>query len=133
MNALHRIHAALLPDGLLVDTQPISARPPVSCGDRALGTLDMREWAATIDAIDRRTARVVTAGPYELEHEGSLTVTDVYDDGCELLHEVREWDGTRTPPALARTLSDVRDAVSVRQVIRLRLYRSKRTHGRRGL
>jgi hypothetical protein len=130
VNALRRIHAALVPDGLLVDTQPVSARPPISCGDRALGNLDMREWAATIGAVDRRTASVLATGLYRLEHEGSLTVTDVYDDGPELLREVHEWEGTRIPPAVARTLSDVPVAVSVCQEIRLRLYRAKRTHGR---
>jgi hypothetical protein len=130
VNALRRIHAALVPDGLLVDTQPVSAHPPVRCGDRALGTLDMREWAATIDAVDRRTADAVAARLYRLEHEASLTVTDVCDDGPELLRELREWEGTRIPPAVARTLSDVPVTVSVHQEIRLRVYRIQRTHGR---
>jgi hypothetical protein len=130
VNALHRIHAALAPDALLVDTQPVSAQPPVSCADCELGTLDMREWAATIDAVDQRTADVVTEGLYRLEHEGSLTVADVYDDGTELLREVRDWDGTRIPPAVERTLSNVQVAVGVHQEIRLRVYRAKRTHGR---
>jgi hypothetical protein len=130
VNALHRLHAALAPDGLLVDTQPVSDQPPVSCADRELGTLDMREWAATIDAVDQRTALVVTEGLYRLEHEGSLTVVDVYDDGPELLREVRDWDGTRIPPAIDRTLRDVQVAVGVRQEIRLRVYRAKRTHAR---
>jgi hypothetical protein len=100
---MRRIHTALVPDGLLVDTQPVSAHPPVTFGDRAIGTLDMREWAATIDAVDRRTASVLAAGLYRLEHERSLTVTDVYDDGPELLRELQDWKGTRVPPALART------------------------------
>ena len=90
----------------------------------------MREWAATIDAIDRRTADAVATGLYRLEHEGSLTVTDVYDDGPELLRELREWEGTRIPPAVARTLSDVPVAVSVHQEIRLRVYGAKRTYVR---
>jgi hypothetical protein len=59
--------------------------------------------AATIDAVDRRTASVLAAGLYRLEHERSLTVTDVYDDGPELLRELQDWKGTRVPPALART------------------------------
>ena len=126
MNALRRIHAALVPDGLLVDTQPVSARPPISCADRALGDLDMREWAATIDAVDRRTALVVAAGLYRLEHERSLTVTDVCDDGPELLRQVRDWQGTRIPAVVERTLGNVRVPVSVCQEIRLRLYRAQR-------
>jgi hypothetical protein len=130
VNALRRIHAALVEDGLLVDTQPVSAEPPVRCGDRVLGSLDMREWTATIDAVDRRTADVVADGLYRLEHEGALTVTDVYDDGAEFLREVRDWDGTRVPAALARTLTAAPAAVGVRQEIRLRAYRAKQPHAR---
>jgi SAM-dependent methyltransferase len=83
------------------------------------------EAAATSDAVDRRTASVLAAGLYRLDHERSLTVTDVYDDGPELLRELQDWKGTRIPPALARTLSELPEAVSLRQEIRLRVYRSK--------
>lgn len=43
MHALHNIHAALAPDATLVDTQPVSARPPVATDGVRLGTLDMRD------------------------------------------------------------------------------------------
>jgi hypothetical protein len=32
VHALHNIHSALAPDAILVDTQPVSARPPVAGG-----------------------------------------------------------------------------------------------------
>jgi hypothetical protein len=124
VNALRRIHAALVPNGRLVDTQPLSPHPPIRLGDNELGTLDMREWAATIAAVDRETARTVEKGLYRLERERSLIVTDTYDDGPELLSEVREWAGTRIPPPVAHALSEVSAPVSLHQDVRLRLYRA---------
>jgi hypothetical protein len=52
VHALHNIHVALVPDGIVVDTQPISARPPVSADGIVLGALDMGAWLETIQAVD---------------------------------------------------------------------------------
>jgi hypothetical protein len=123
VNALRRIHAGLVPSGLLIDTQPVSPHPPIRQDNAPLGTLDMREWSATIAAVDRETARTVDGGLYRLECERRLTVTDTYDDGPDLLSEVREWEGTRIPTA-AHTLSAVSTPVSLDQEIRLRIYRT---------
>jgi hypothetical protein len=123
VHALHRIHAALVPDGLLVDTQPVSADPPIRLGETELGRLDMRAWAQLIAAVDRETGRVVDAGLYRLEDERSFTVSDAYDDGPELMSYVRDWKGTKLPPALVRTLRRTAGPLSLDQEIRLRLYR----------
>jgi hypothetical protein len=127
VNALRRIHAVLVPSGLLIDTQPVSPHPPIRQDNAPLGTLDMREWSATIAAVDRETARTVEKGLYRLERERTLTVTDTYDDGPELLGEVGEWAGTRIPTAVAHTLSAVSAPVSLDQQIRLRIYRTRRS------
>ena len=123
MNALHRIHAALEPGGLVVDTQPISPQPPVEAGGTELGTLDMREWRATIDAIDRLVAEVVEEGLLALEHERDLIVSDSYDSGAEFVDVVGDWQGTRISPALARRLRETSTPVRVHQQVRLRLFR----------
>jgi hypothetical protein len=124
VNALRQIHAHLVPHGLLVDTQPVSAQPPIRQGAAELGTLDMGAWAETIEAVDGRTALVVDEGLYRLEHERSLVVADAYDDGPDLISDVQNWQGTRIPPTLARTLRGVSTPVRVDQEIRLRLYRA---------
>lgn len=127
MRALRRIHAALLPDGVLIDTQPVSPHPPIRLGDIELGRLDMSAWAETIAAVDRETARVVHDGLYRLEDEQSLSVTDTYDDGPDLLSYVCDWQGTRIPSLLASTLKGISAQVSLEQEIRLRLYRAGQT------
>src|SRR5690242_696451 len=51
------------PNGLLVDTQPISAHPLVTSNGAELGALDMREWIETILAVDERVNEVIVTGP----------------------------------------------------------------------
>jgi hypothetical protein len=67
VNALRRLHAALVPGGLVIDTQPISARPPVEADGIALGTLDMRAWRRTVDAVDRLVAETIDVGLFSVE------------------------------------------------------------------
>ena len=128
MNALRKIHAALVPEGLLVDTQPLSPRPPVKLATgEELGTLDMREWRDTIEAVDRRVNETIRDGLYALEAERRFIVTDADDDGRDFLKWVGDWQGTRIPPALARRLAATRGPVGVHQEVRLRLLRALST------
>jgi SAM-dependent methyltransferase len=123
VHALHNIHAALVPDGILVDTQPVSARPPVASDGATLGWLDMREWLGTIHAVDESFAETIGGGLYELEHESRFVVTDTYDNGPECLDTVTNWRGTRVPPGISKRLTAATPPVTVRQQVRLRLLR----------
>ena len=122
MHALRNIHAALVPDGILVDTQPVSARPPVASDGGELGTLDMHDWLDTIHAVDERFAETIAGGLYELQHESRFVVTDGYENGRECLDSVTGWRGTRVPPELAQLLAAA-TSVTVAQEVRLRLLR----------
>ena len=84
MHALRNIHAALAPNGILVDTQPVSARSPVASEGSELGTLDMHDWLDTIHAVDERFAETIAAALYELEHESWFVVTDTYENGARV-------------------------------------------------
>lgn len=123
MHALHNIHAALTPDGLLVDTQPLSPHPPVAAEGAELGTLDMREWLDTIRAVDHLIAEVVDAGFYEMQQEARFVVTDAFDNGRECLETVSSWRGTRVPSSLVSRLGATQAPVTVEQEVRLRLFR----------
>ena len=124
MNALHRIHAALEPGGLVVDTQPVSAHPPVDAAGEDLGALDMRAWAETIEEIDQLTFEVVNAGLFLVEQEREILVTDTYDTGPEFLETVGGWQGTRIPSALTERLQAEPAPASVHQTVRMRLLRA---------
>jgi hypothetical protein len=123
VHALHNIHAALVPDAILVDTQPVSARPPVAADDVTLGTLDMREWLGTIQAVDKLVAETIADGLYELQHESRFVVTDSYDNGPECLETVAGWQGTRVPNNVSTGLANTTARVTVEQDVRLRLLR----------
>ena len=123
MHALRKIHAALVPDGLLVDTQPIGSQPRVAANGDELGMLDMHEWMKTIRAVDGRVAETVAAGLYERTNERTLVIRSTFDDGPDCLEITGTWQGTRVPQPLADRLAAVRDPVSVDQQVRLRVLR----------
>jgi hypothetical protein len=123
VHALRNIHAALAADGILVDTQPVSASPPVVLDGVELGSLDMHEWLDTIHAVDERFAETIAAGLYELEHESWFLVTDTFDNGPECLEIVSGWRGTRVSFGVSRRLATATSRVSVQQKVRLRLLR----------
>ena len=122
MHALRNIHAALASDGIVVDTQPVSARPDVASDSAKLGTLDMRDWLDTIHAVDERVRYAIEDGLYELRHESRFTVTDSFDNGPECLETVSGWRGTRVPPSGAATRS-CNVSGDGEQQVRLRLLR----------
>ena len=126
MHALRNIHVALAPDGVLVDTQPVSARPPVVSNGGELGTLDMRDWLDTIHAVDELIAETIAGGLYALNYKSRFVVTDTYDNGPECLETVSGWRGTRVPPGVAQRLAAATSAVKVEQQVRLRLLRRAR-------
>jgi len=123
VHALRNIHAALAADGLLVDTQPVSASPAVTSDDGELGSLDMDEWVGTIHAVDERIAETIADGLYELEHESWFVVSDTYDNGPECLDIVSGWRGTHVPLDVSQQLAAATSRVSVQQEVRLRLLR----------
>lgn len=123
MHALHNIHVALVPDAILVDTQPVSARPPVAADGFTVGTLDMREWLETIQAVDKLVAETIADGLYTLQHESRFAVTDSFDTGPECLETVAGWQGTRVPDNVSARLANTMARVTVEQDVRLRLLR----------
>ena len=123
MDALRKIHAALAPGGLLIDTQPLDPRPPIEANGRRLGTLDMRDWAATIAAFDRHFSTAVEHGLYTLERETRYVVIDSFDNGREFVETVSGWQGTRIGSSLAKRAATANPPLTVHQEVRLRLLR----------
>ena len=124
MNALRKIHAALVPGGLVIDTQPVSPEPPVEAEAGEFGRLDMREWALTIQAVDERIAEAIRGDLFAVDGEHRFTVTDGYDDGGDFVAEVREWAGTRVDDALADRAGRERGPVRLHQEVNLRVLRA---------
>lgn len=127
MNALRKIHDALEPESLLLDTQPVSGHPPVEAEGGPLGTLDMSEWAGIVTTVDDQIERAIEEGLFALEGERRYVVTDVYPDGAEFVEVTREWVGTRVGDELAGRARREHGPVRVHQDIRLRVLRARTT------
>jgi hypothetical protein len=125
VNALRKIHEALIVGGLLIDTQPVSPQPPVESDSREIGTLDMSEWARTIDEIDGRLQQTIRDGLFAIVDQHKLTVTDQFDTGRELVEGASEWAGTRITPLLAEQIARESQPVRVHQEVRLRVFRAQ--------
>jgi hypothetical protein len=125
VHALCNLHTALAPDGLLIDTQPLSPHPPVIAAGAALGALDMRAWLDTTRAIDERVSETLVTGLYDLQFEQRFTVVDSFDDGPDCLETARGWRDTRVPPSLGAHLEVTETSVTIEQEVRLRLLRRR--------
>jgi hypothetical protein len=121
VDALRTLHHALVPEGVVVDTQPLSPRPAVFAAGERIGSLDMREWARTIASVDAEIERALEEGLAVLQGEARFMVTDSFDSGPECVEEVREWGGTKVPKALAAKLRAAPPPITLEQEVRLRL------------
>jgi hypothetical protein len=124
VNVLHKLHAALVPGGLIIDSQPVSAHPAVTAASRELGTLDLRAWAQTIAEIDVQIATTIHTGLFTVQAQQELVVTDSFTSGAELVAVVSSWAGTEIAPALAEQIAAEPGEASVHQDIRLRILRA---------
>jgi hypothetical protein len=124
VNALRRIHAALVSGGVLIDTQPISSRPAVETSAGQLGTLDMRGWSTIIRAVDERLAQTIDDGLWTDEGQHRYVVTDTFGSGGELVDTVKDWQGTRISEGLRRRLRTAAGQTYVHQEVRLRVLRA---------
>ena len=132
VNALREVERALVPGGLLIDTQPISPRPVAASDGARLGTLDMREWRATIDAVEDEVQRALADELFTIERERSLIVIETFDNGPELVETVSRWRGTKISRRLARTASAASPPLTVHQEVRLRVLRARPRTSRSG-
>jgi hypothetical protein len=128
VNVLHKLHEALMPSGLLVDTQPVSPHPPVRTASHQFGTLDMTAWGCTIERIDGLTHEAVRAALFSLEDQRRFMVTDAFDTGSEMVEEAAGWAGTTIDPPLAERIAREEGPVTIDQEVRLRVLRANPVH-----
>lgn len=121
VDALQRIHAALVSGGVLVDTQPIGSRSPVRVEGESVGELEEDEWLETVAAVDSRVEEAIDARLFELQHDELYAVVHGFDSGSEALEEARTWAGTLIPKDVAERLEATCRPVEIELEVRLRL------------
>ena len=123
VDALTRIHSALLPGGVLVDTTPVSLRLPVALDGEPVGELEDDEWLETVAAVDEEIEKTVAAGLFELSHEERYGVVHEFGSGDECLEVVGSWGGTTVPATVTARLEGAPARTTVEHDVRLRLFR----------
>jgi hypothetical protein len=121
VDALIRIHAALVPGGILVDTQPVSLRLPVTLGGEPIGELEDDAWLETVAAVDTELDKTLRAGLFELRHEERYSIVHEFGSGDECLDVVGTWAGTEVPAAVLARLEHSPARTTVEHDVRLRL------------
>ena len=122
VDALTRLHAALVPGGMLVDTQPVSLRLPVALGGEPIGELEDDEWLEMVAAVDTELEKTLAAGLFELRHEERYGVVHEFGSGAECLDVVGSWAGTRIPADVAARLDRGSGRATVEHDVRLRVF-----------
>jgi hypothetical protein len=122
VDALTRLQAALVPGGVLVDTQPVSLRLPVTLGGEPIGELEDDEWLEIVAVVDAEVENALAAGLFELRHEERYAVVHEFGSGAECLEEVRSWAGTIVPDEVAAQLERLSGRATVEHDVRLRLF-----------
>ena len=125
MDALRRVHEALVPEGILLDLMPFEAAVPVETVDGELGRLDAREFARDVVATVGALMRTVRDGLYELERESTFDVLEHFESADRLLEEVDGWRGTMVPRPLQARLECADPPFRVRQPLVLRRLRAR--------
>ena len=123
VDALTRIHAALVPGGVLVDTVPVSLRLPVTLDGEPAGELEDDEWLEIVAAVDAEVEKSVVAGLFELTHEERYGIVHEFGSGDECLEVVGAWGGTTVPAGVVARLEHAAARTTVEHDVRLRLFR----------
>jgi len=124
VNALHRIHSALVPGGLVLDMQPVGPAPPVESNGQPLGLLDMREWRVTIDHVAALVDETLAKGLFAEEAERRYEILETFDHGKEFVETVREWTGTNISQTLAARVERAMPPLTIQESVRLRALRA---------
>ena len=124
VNALHRIHSALVPGGLVLDMQPVGPAPPVESNGQPLGLLDMREWRVTIDHVAALVDETIAKGLFAEEAERRYEILETFDHGKEFVETVREWTGTNISQTLAARVERAMPPLTIQESVRLRALRA---------
>lgn len=122
VDVLTRLRAALVPGGILIDTQPVSLREPVTLGGEPVGELEDDDWLEMVAAVDAEVEKALAVGLFELRHEERYAVMHEFGSGAECLDEVGSWVGTHVPDEVAARLTHGSGRATVEHDVRLRLF-----------
>jgi hypothetical protein len=123
VNVLRDTHAALVPDGWLLDFHPISPPwPLVVANEEELGELREEEFLAALQATEAGMDQTVRAGLFERVATRTHDIAENYDDASEPLEE---WSDGWMSEDLKRRLRATTGPVRVVERLVFHLYRRR--------
>ena len=111
---------------MLVDTQPVGLRLPVSVESQPAGELEEDDWLQTVAAVDARVEEAIDAHLFELRRAERYPIVHSFDSGSEALEEVTKWEGTCIPPDVVERLDAAHGSVEIEVGLRLLCRRATR-------
>ena len=125
MDALRRVHEALVRGGLLLDLMPFTAWVPVEAAAGELGRIDARRFAGEVRRIEAARSRIVREGLFMPEREIRFDVLEHFDSSARLLEEAAGWRGATVPKGLRARLERAQPPFRVRETVVLRRLRAR--------
>jgi SAM-dependent methyltransferase len=126
VHALRQIHRALAPGGILLDMHPVLPATRAEVGGVSLGDFDDGEFFEIVRATEKPLAE---SELFVLERELEFEYLERYDSADELLDDVKEWEGCRVPPPLAKAIREAKPPVDIWEQVVLRRFRASRSRG----
>jgi SAM-dependent methyltransferase len=121
VHALRQIHRALGPGGILLDMHPTRPSARAEVGGVSLGDFDDEEFFGIVDATEKPVAE---SDLFELEQEVEFDHLERWDNGEQLLEDVKTWDGCHVPRGLAERIRRAEPPVDIWERVVLRRFRA---------
>jgi hypothetical protein len=122
VNALRKIHQALVPEGILLDMHPVPPSTRAEVRGESLGEFDDAEFQ---DLVKTAEARIFETGLFEHDTETEFDWLERYDDPAELLEDVKtSWEGCYIPRDLEARIRDAEPPVNIWERVVLRRFRA---------
>ena len=126
MHALRQIHRALASGGVLLDMHPVPPSTRAEVSGVSLGEFEDAEFFEIVRATETPLAETDL---FVLEEEVEFEWLERYDSGEELLEDVKEWQGCRVPPPVAKAIREAKPPVDIWERVVLRRFRANRNRG----
>jgi SAM-dependent methyltransferase len=122
VHALRQIHRALVPGGILLDMHPVPPSTRAEVDGVSLGDFDDEEFFEVVRATERPLAETAL---FVLEDEIEFDYLERYDNGSELLEDVKSWEGCRVPRSLAKAIREAEPPVDIWERVVLRRFSAR--------
>lgn len=120
MHALRQIHQALVPGGILLDMHPVPPSTRAEVQGMSLGEFGDAEF---MQLVADGEAEFERSGLFAQQSKVEFDYLERYDDGAEMLEDIREgWGDLPSPSDLEKRIRDADRPVDIWERVVLRRF-----------